>query len=119
MTKSLLLVEDDEDLLESTQTLLENTGFDVSIAKNGDEAIQKYKSYSPCLVFMDLMMPKKDGYEAFNEIKQNDPSAKVIFVSGCIHDEEKLNHAQEIGLLSFLHKPVSLHDYQEMFTKFD
>ncbi len=68
---------------------------------------------------MDLMMPKKDGYEAFNEIKQNDPSAKVIFVSGVIHDEEKLNHAQEIGLLNFLHKPVSLQNYKDMISKYD
>lgn len=119
MARSVLLVDDDEDLLESVQIMLENEELDVYTAKDGEEAIQRYMSNAPCIVFMDLMMPIKNGYEAFNEIKQNDPSAKVIFVSGYIEDEEKLMHAKKIGLLSFLHKPVSLKDYKELIVKYD
>ena len=119
MARSILLVDDDVDLLESVQVMLESEKLDVYTAKDGEEAIQRYMSKTPCLVFMDLMMPIKNGYEAFNEIKQNDSSTKVIFVSGYIEDEEKLMHAKKIELLSFLHEPISLQDYKELITKYD
>ena len=119
MADTVLLVDDNIDLLESTQTMLEHKKIQVFTAKNGEEAVQKYKSNKPCLVFMDLMMPKKNGYEAFDEIIQDDPAAKIIFVTGYVEDHEKLMNAKKGGLLSFIHKPMSLHDYEKLISKYD
>ncbi len=119
MAKSIMLVDDDVDILESTQTMLELGGINVITAIGGEHAIQIYKKNEPCLVFMDIKMPKKDGFEAFNDIKNQDHNAKVIFVSGHRQDENKLQDAKKKGLLDFVEKPLSFDNYMQLIRKFD
>jgi len=119
MAKSIMLVDDDVDILESTQTMLELGGINVITAIGGEQAIQIYKKNEPCLVFMDIKMPKKDGFEAFNDIKNQDHNAKVIFVSGHRQDENKLQDAKKKGLLDFVEKPLSFDNYMQLIRKFD
>jgi len=119
MVKSIMLVDDDVDVLESSQTMLGLEGINVITAIDGEQAIQIYKKNEPCLVFMDIMMPKKDGFEAFDDIKKQDHNAKVIFISGHQQDENKLQDATKKGLLDFVEKPLSFDKYMELIKKFD
>ena len=82
-------------------------GYDViGIAKNGDEAVQMYKSFSkkPDVIIMDHRMPIKDGLEASKEILNIDKNAKIIFASA---DESIEVYAQSLGIVSFKFKPFS------------
>ena len=117
--KSILLVDDDKDLLESTEYLLKSKGYDTHIANDGLEAINAYKSVNPCLVFMDLKMPNMDGIEAFYKIRDIDAAAKVILVSAYVNDDQEIENAKNNGLLLLENKPVSIKKLEELIAKYD
>src|SRR4051812_1384392 len=65
----LLLVDDDEQILDSLKTIFDAAGFMVSIANNGKEGIEQAKKLQPHLVILDLVMPGMDGIEVCQELK--------------------------------------------------
>ncbi|MGD8837672.1 MAG: response regulator [Desulfobacteraceae bacterium] len=75
----ILVVDDDPDLVESVGMKLESTGYQVEKAYDGEEAWDKIKAARPALIILDVMMPRKNGYELCNEIKSN-PEFKDISV---------------------------------------
>lgn len=77
--KKILLVEDDALISEMYLNKLNAAGFEVIIAKDGDEAIAKSKEIKPDLMLLDVVLPKKDGFEVLKEIK-NAPETKDIKV---------------------------------------
>ena len=90
MSKLILIVEDDVDLLELYKEILELHEFNVETALNGEEGVKKYIEKRPSLVIMDGDMPILDGYEAFKQIKKIDNNANaknpVSFIFNLIHD---------------------------------
>lgn len=74
-------------------------------AANGQEAVDQYKANAPHLVFMDIVMPVKTGIEALAEIKQLDPSAKIIMASS-VGTQSHLKTAIEAGAYDFIQKPI-------------
>lgn len=115
--KTVLLVDDDVDLLENTAFMIKSTGVDVITAENGTEAVEKYKEIQPSLVVMDVRMPKMDGYEAFFKIKKLDPQAKVILITAYTLDEKKHLKAKSMSLLGTINKPYTFEQIEEMVTK--
>lgn len=73
----ILIVEDDPFLLKMYSKKLQVEGFEVEIAKDGEEGLIKIKSFLPDLVLMDLMLPKLNGLEAIEKAK-SDPATKNI-----------------------------------------
>ncbi len=106
MGSQILLIDDDVDLLESYEEDLQLSGYDVLVASTPKYGLELYSKHSPCIVFLDVRMPEMDGYELFSKIKELDPLAKVVIVTG--HgNEKKLILAQNNGLLDVLKKPVN------------
>jgi DNA-binding response OmpR family regulator len=70
--EKILVVDDEPYLLRSLSFVLKKEGYAVETASDGEEGISKYESFDPDVVFLDLMMPKKDGYELCHSIR-NDP----------------------------------------------
>ncbi len=118
MAETVLLVDDDKDLVEVTYTMLSYVGIKVSTAFDGKDAIEVYKTQKPGLVFMDIMMPRMDGYDAFFKIKHHDPGAKVILLTGYTEDSQRLKDAKAAGLLDVVHKPLTLDDYRDLISKY-
>jgi CheY-like chemotaxis protein len=77
--KLILVVDDDPDLVEAVSLKLESEGFRVAKAYDGIQAWQRIKEERPDLIILDVMMPKKNGYQVCDEIKQ-DPEYKDITV---------------------------------------
>ncbi len=75
-------------------------------ASNGQEAIDLYKEHQPDLVFVDIVMPIKDGVEAIHEIREFDPSAHVIVVSS-VGTQTQLKNAIMEGARDFIQKPFT------------
>ncbi|HJN05509.1 MAG TPA: response regulator transcription factor [Bacteroidales bacterium] len=67
---SILLVDDEEDIVEFLSYNLKKEGYNVFTAKNGHKAIEKAKKYKPTLILMDVMMPEMDGFTAVQEIRK-------------------------------------------------
>lgn len=74
-------------------------------AANGNEAIEVYKQNSPDLVFMDIVMPEKDGIETIKELLAHDPNAKVVMASS-VGTQNHLKEAIKAGAHDFLQKPI-------------
>jgi CheY-like chemotaxis protein len=100
----VLLVDDVDINLAMLEIFLAPAGFEVGIAANGNEAVEKFRSFKPDIVFMDLIMPEKDGFEATREIKAIDPSIPVIALTASIVDNVK-EQALAAGVNDFMYKP--------------
>ena len=81
---TILLVEDEIYLRDFLCGLLKSQGFNVITAEDGHIAVEIYKNKMDCIDFilMDIMMPKKDGVVAHNEIKKINPAVKILLMSG-------------------------------------
>ena len=118
MGKSILIVEDDVDLLEIYKEILELNEFDVDTALNGEEGVKKYIEKRPSLVIMDGDMPILDGYEAFKQIKKIDNNANVIIVTGFSEFEPKSQEAVKEGLMKVISKPIGIEQLLELAEKY-
>src|ERR1700690_505748 len=107
MKEKILIVDDEEaNLRLLTQWLIE-IGYDIELALNGQEAVQKTRIKRPDLVILDIMMPVMDGYEACSLIKA-DPETKnipIIMVTA-LNDRESKLKGLSAGANDFLSKPI-------------
>ena len=85
-------------------------------AANGQEAIDLYKSEKPDIVFLDIVMPIKDGIAAVNEIIQSDSNAHIIIVSS-VGTQSQLKMAIEAGADDFIQKPLDRVQLQRLLSK--
>jgi len=77
--KKVLIVDDEPHLVRSLSFILSKEGYEVVSAVNGEEALQKIRESKPDLMFLDVMMPKKNGYEVCQEIRSS-PELKDIYI---------------------------------------
>jgi DNA-binding response OmpR family regulator len=109
MTNKKILIADDEPyILRSLSFVLKKEGFDVEIACNGEEALEKTQQFNPKILFLDVMMPIKDGYKVCKKLKSN-PETKDIYIimltaKGQIIDKEK---GLTIGADEYITKPFA------------
>src|SRR5208337_2282575 len=106
-TETILLVEDEASLRQATRSMLEAFGYKVIEAEDGNDAVNKYAENKAeiRLVLMDVIMPKKSGKEAYQEMHKMQPDVKVIFTSGHTGDILTSKKIAEEGL-QFISKPV-------------
>ncbi|AIC94821.1 MULTISPECIES: response regulator [Shouchella] len=105
MAKQILIVDDAAFMRMMLKDILEKNGFTVvAEANDGNEALEKYKEFSPDLVTMDITMPDKDGISALKEIKEYDPNASVIMCSA-MGQQAMVIDAIQAGAKDFIVKP--------------
>jgi CheY-like chemotaxis protein len=85
--------------------ILEEEGFDVESAKDGREAVDRFKNKPFNTVIMDVMMPEINGVEAFQEMKRLNQDTKAIFMSAFAREDLR-DKVMEDGAVAFLHKPI-------------
>lgn len=78
--QKILVIDDDVDLVEALAMKLESLNFDVAKAYDGVEGFEKIKINRPDLVILDVMMPRKDGYELCDELKTNDEYKQIPII---------------------------------------
>lgn len=110
---TILLVDDEVDVLSVYQTKLAKVGFHVLTASNGAEAIQIATEQHPDLILIDMKMPVMDGVTAQLKLKENPATKdiKVVFLtafSDPINPEIDVKSSKEIGALDFIKKGVGL-----------
>jgi len=118
MRRTVLLVEDDIDLIGIYKEILELHEFDVQTALNGEDGIEKFNQTNPSLVIMDGDMPVLNGYEAFKQIKEIDKNANVIIVTGFSEFEQKSQEAIKLGLIKVISKPLGVDELLNLAKKY-
>ena len=118
MKKTILIVEDDKDLRGIYKEILELYDYNVHIAVNGLEGVEKFKQKKPSLVIMDAAMPILDGYKAFKQIKEIDNNANVIIVTGFSDNEQRSKEAIKLGLIKIISKQLGVDELLILVKKY-
>ncbi|WP_106791418.1 response regulator transcription factor [Aquimarina sp. Aq78] len=108
-TIEILLAEDEPSLGQIIKESLETRNFKVHLAKNGEEAYNLYKSVKPKLLVLDVMMPKKDGFTLAKEIRQEDNTIPIIFLTAKSQTQDVVE-GFTIGGNDYLKKPFSMEE---------
>ncbi len=108
MGKRVLIADDEPNIVAALEFLLQQSGYEVLIARNGAEALELIEAFIPDLVLLDVMMPQKSGYEVCQRIRErgDSPRIKVVMLSAKGRDAE-VNKGLALGADLYITKPFS------------
>jgi len=112
----ILLADDEEAARTGLQSLLCDWGYEVAVASDGQEALEKAETFLPEVVITDLVMPKLDGIELLNELQRQVPSATVIILTGHGTIETAVTAVKE-GVYDYVEKPVDVRRLRLLIPK--
>jgi DNA-binding response OmpR family regulator len=105
--RTVLLIDDDTDILDAMRELLEHEGYRVLTAPDGMTGLMLAGQEKPELVVTDMMMPGKSGFIVLDTIKQSPNPAKVVMITGTPSHHHQA-YAEILGADEYLHKPFTL-----------
>ena len=117
MSKKILIVDDEPNIVTSLEYLMQKNGYEVKIARNGDEALELVESFRPDVVLLDVMMPRKSGYEVCQKMRERKDwqHIKIVMLSAKGREAE-VNKGLSLGADTYVTKPFS---NQELIDKID
>jgi len=117
MSKRVLIADDEPNIVTSLEYLMQKNGYEVKIARNGDEALALVESFLPDVVLLDVMMPRKSGYEVCQQIRERADwqHIKILMLSAKGREAE-VNKGLSLGADSYVTKPFS---NQELIATID
>jgi DNA-binding response OmpR family regulator len=108
MSKRVLIVDDEPNIIISVQFLMSREGFDVSCARDGEEALDAIRGQRPDLVVLDVMMPKRNGFEVCEAVRADPELAGVrILMLTAKGREADFDKGMKLGADAYLAKPFS------------
>jgi len=113
---SILIVEDNEAYRKSLSDLLNMKGHKCEAVPDAEKALERVKSKDYDLVFVDIYLPKMDGFELSRLLKRMKPSLRVVFVTGDT-SEETIDKIKKAGVLGYFTKPCNLKEIFELVDK--
>ena len=105
MSKYLLIADDNDGIIDILKTYVIKEGFSPLIAHDGEEALKMFAEYNPLLILLDVMMPKKDGFEVCKQIRQNS-TVPIIMITAKGEDRDRIM-GLDIGADDYIVKPFS------------
>lgn len=111
MARKILIVDDEPNILISLEFLMKREGFEVFTAADGEEALERMAGHRPDMVLLDVMMPRKNGYEVCQIIRATPEwqDTKVIMISAKGRDTE-MAKGLAMGANAYVTKPFSTKD---------
>lgn len=106
---SILIVEDNKDLLNLLKINLSDQGYQIHTSENGEDALEKYKKESPDLLILDVMLPRLDGLEVCKRIRKNDRSIPILMLTAKSEELDKVL-GLELGADDYITKPFSIRE---------
>ena len=117
MTAKVLIVDDEPNIVVSLQFLMKKAGFETSVARDGDEALLEVERFRPDLVLLDVMMPRRDGYEVCQQLRSagwND--LRIVMLTAKGRDTE-ITKGLAVGADAYVTKPFSTSDLVDTVTR--
>lgn len=111
MTKTVLIVDDEETISTALRYLMKGEGYQVEIARDGEEALSMVEKTPPDLMLLDVMMPKRDGYDVCQTLRGNPAwrAIKIIMLSARGRDID-MEKGLALGADDYMAKPFSTRD---------
>lgn len=112
MSKKILIADDEPNIVISLEYLMQREGFDVSIARDGDEALDMIREQQPDLVLLDAMMPKLTGFEVLQQLREDGLGLKVLMLTAKGRDTD-IEKGRALGADDYVVKPFSTRELVE------
>ena len=111
MSKKILAIDDENDVLLIIKTTLTGEGYKVLTASNGFDGLALAEDHKPDIIILDLRMPEMDGMEVLDQLRENEKTEKtpVIILTG-VSDKEKIREALDKGIIYYIVKPFECQD---------
>ncbi|PLX15042.1 MAG: hypothetical protein C0599_17655 [Salinivirgaceae bacterium] len=107
--RNILVVDDSSTSTFLMESFLEENGYKVMVAEDGQKAINILEQQTPDVVFLDLMMPKKSGFEVLTEIRSNQKTKDIpVIIISAKTEQADILKAKEIGATEYIYKPVDI-----------
>ena len=108
MPHKILIVDDEPNIVLSLEFLMEQSGYEVAIARDGEQALQQMHSFQPDLILLDVMMPVRNGYEVCQAIRENSAwdRVRIVMLSAKGRDLE-VSKGLALGADAYVTKPFS------------
>ncbi len=113
---TILVVDDNQDLLNTFAMILKRRGFSVQTAADGFSALDKFKEQNFDVTLMDIVMPEMNGVDASRKMKEINPEAPIILMTA-YSDEELLQTARDEGVRRIIHKPIRIDQLIQLITE--
>ncbi len=114
MSKKILIADDEPNIVAAVEFLLQRNGYEVHVARDGEEALKLVEATHPDLVLLDVMMPQKSGYEVCKRIRERADwrHIKIIMLSAKGRDAE-VNKGLSTGADVYVTKPFSTRELMD------
>jgi DNA-binding response OmpR family regulator len=111
MQKKILIADDEPNIVISLEFLMKREGFQVVVATDGEAALQAVDAHAPNLILLDVMLPKKDGFEVCRQIRANPAwqALKIVMLTAKGRDTE-VTKGMALGADAYMTKPFSTRD---------
>ena len=117
MPRKVLIVDDEPNIVTSLTFLMKKSGFETSVARDGDEALTEVERFQPDLVLLDVMMPKRDGYEVCQKLRATGQTKLKIILLTAKGRETEVAKGLAVGADAYVTKPFSTRDLVEQVTR--
>ena len=107
MPGRVLIVDDEPNIVVSLQFLMKKGGFETSVARDGDEALAEVERFRPDLVLLDVMMPRRDGYEVCQQLRSTGWTDLKIVMLTAKGREAEATKGLALGADAYVTKPFS------------
>lgn len=108
MARKVLIVDDEPNIVISLEFLMQQRGYEVAVAHDGEQAMQQVEAFRPDLVLLDVLMPKHDGYEVCRRIRERDDGmrTRIVMLSAKGRDVD-VSKGLALGADAYFIKPFS------------
>lgn len=106
--QTVLVVDDDADILASVSYALEQAGYTVLTASNGEDGLTLAKERKPDLAILDMMMPKRSGFLVIEALREEFTDPIQIIMMTANEGNRHQSYAELLGVADYLHKPVAI-----------
>jgi DNA-binding response OmpR family regulator len=117
MTNKVLIVDDEPNIVISLQFLMKQGGFETSVARDGDEALLEVERFRPDLVLLDVMMPRRDGYEVCQQLRSTGWTDLKIVMLTAKGREAEATKGLALGADAYVTKPFSTSELVDTVTR--
>jgi len=104
----VLLVDDDMEIVESMRFALENSGFQVSVARDGNEGIAMIEHQTPDVLILDMMMPKRSGFLVLEQLQRSPTKTPRIIMITANEGSRHKAYAEMLGVEEYIRKPFPM-----------
>ena len=106
--KRILLVDDDQEIIESMRTVLESRGYEILVARDGNQGLIMAEGESPDLVVLDMMMPKRSGFLVLEKIRRSRPDPLRVIMITANEGSRHRAYAEMLGVDDYIRKPFAM-----------